>query len=387
MQASTTTDTSFDRPSYSDAIPQWTAAGPITKNHVLGVLPGEGVGPEVVNVALDVLEVVTSHSDHRFDRRSGGPIGVAATRATGQSLTPEVIDFCNDVFDEGGAVFCGPGGDRFVYNLRATFDLYCKLVPLRPVPALHDCGPLRPAFIENLDIVVVRENTGGLYFGEWDVEMNGTSKFIARHQYLYKRDEVERILRVALSLARMRRGRLVLVTKPGGLPALSQIWEHVLEELNRQFGIDTRILEVDNAVYQLIADAKSFDVIACPNMFGDIIGDCGGLLLGSRGMSFSGNFAPDGRAVYQTGHGAAWDLAGTDRANPIGQVLSLAMMLRETYSMRREAAAVEQAVQMTLSSGVRTADISGPECHVVGTRELGAHVCEMLESVFTSASS
>jgi 3-isopropylmalate dehydrogenase len=171
------------------------------------------------------------------------------------------------------------------------------------------------------------------------------------------------------------------VTKPGGVPAISAIWEDRLRRLNQGKNVETRILEVDNAVYQLIANAHEFDVIVSPNMFGDVLADCGALLLGSRGMSFSGNFGPAGRAVYQTGHGAARDLAGTDRANPIGQILSLAMMLRESFAWQKGAQVIEEAIEKTLAEGYRTLDISAPSCKVVGARELGRCICDTLQDL------
>ncbi|MEZ0373939.1 MAG: isocitrate/isopropylmalate family dehydrogenase, partial [Candidatus Sericytochromatia bacterium] len=143
-------------------------------------------------------------------------------------------------------------------------------------------------------------------------------------------------------------------------------------------------LEIDNASYQLIARAQDFDVVVAPNMFGDVLADCGALLLGSRGMSFSGNFGAGGKAVYQTGHGAAYDLAGSDKANPLGQILSLAMMLRESYAWPEGAARIEAAVARTLEQGYRTPDIAAPGCQVVGARELARRVCQAIEAGFDS---
>lgn len=348
---------------------------------VVGVLPGEGIGPEVMAVALELLNTLVSHTSIRFEQRHGGCIGVEAVRRTGQALSDEIAAFCQSIFNESGAVLCGPGGGRFVYDLRARFDLYCKLTPLRPSPALEDSGILRPERVRDADVIVVRENTSGLYFGSWGTD-SGHGQQAAYQRCVYRESEVERILQVGLRLAEQRRGHLTLVTKPGGVPAISHLWQRKLDELAADGHVATRTLEIDNAVYQIITDAASFDVVVCPNMFGDVLGDGGSVLLGSRGMSYSGNFGATGRAVYQTAHGAAWDLAGTDRANPIGQIYSLTMMLRESCHLPEAATLIEQAVAVTLSRGIRTPDIAAADSHVVGTREMGYAICRELETRF-----
>jgi 3-isopropylmalate dehydrogenase len=371
-------------PGLAAAIEEWSL--PVTRNqpYVLGILHGEGVGPEVVDVALDLLRILSDHTPLTFELRVGGPIGGAAERECGRWLTDEVVAFCDDTFAAGGAVFCGPGGGRFVYDLRRRFDLYCKLIPLRSWPVLHDTGVLRPQCVAGTDIVVVRENTGGLYFGEWGQEVESGALRAAYQTCRYREDEVARILGVGFRLAHRRSGRLAVITKPGGIPAISRLWADLLHEMNGDSGLETRVLEIDNAAYQMIACPRDFDVVVCSNMFGDVLGDIGGLLLGSRGMSYSGNYAPGGRAVYQTGHGAAWDLAGTDRANPVGQISSLVMMLRETFGLSDAAAAIERAVRATLAQGVRTPDIASPSSRPVGTRELGRAISENLVRVLES---
>jgi 3-isopropylmalate dehydrogenase len=163
------------------------------------------------------------------------------------------------------------------------------------------------------------------------------------------------------------------------VPAISSLWEKVLGELPEARGIQSKILEVDNAGYQLIAAAREFDVVVSPNMFGDILADFGSLLLGSRGMSFSGNFGPAGRAVYQTAHGAAHDLTGTDRANPVGQIFSLAMLLRESFALEGMADAIENAIEQVVRDGWRTADIATSGSRIVGTRKMGDLIVRKLE--------
>jgi 3-isopropylmalate dehydrogenase len=169
---------------------------------------------------------------------------------------------------------------------------------------------------------------------------------------------------------------LCAVVKTGGIPAISALWRDTLEQVTADMDLDVSVLEIDNATYQLINAPTQFDVIVTPNMFGDVLGDCGALLLGARGMSFSGNFDHQGHAVYQTAHGAAHDIAGTGRANPVGQILSAAMMLRETFGLDAAAASIESAVDDVLASRVCTPDIALPGSRVVDTRELGACIAE-----------
>ncbi|MFO7542458.1 MAG: isocitrate/isopropylmalate family dehydrogenase [Thiobacillus sp.] len=350
-----------------------------TRKYTIGVLPGEGIGPEVIGVCLDVLERITEITGVLFDIRLGGKIGLPAKAETGQVLPPAIIDFCGGVFDDGGAVLCGPGGARFVYELRTHFDLFYKLTPLRPMPELRDCGVVREEARSQVDIVMVRENTGGLYFGEAKRTVDAKGRTTISHCYSYRDDQVERTLRVAISLAVLRRRLLCLVVKPGGIPEISSLWMDTLDRLIAGENLQVNIMEVDNAAFQLINAARGFDVVVSPNMFGDVLADCGSLLLGSRGMSYSGNFGSTGRAVYQTGHGAAYDLAGLNRANPLGQVQSVAMMLRESFGLGVIADTIESAMAVTLAEGWRTADIAGPGSRVIGTREMGQRVLGALE--------
>lgn len=356
----------------------------IDGTRVIGVLPGEGIGPEVVNASLSLLPVITACTGQRFELRTGGPIGTEAERLAGQPLTPEVVDFCRDVFAAGGAVFCGPGGGRFVYELRTRLDLYCKLVPLKPLAALHDCGPLRPEATRGVDLLIVRENLGGLYQGESGGDVAGSGS-TAWQRFGYSQDQVDRILRVAIAAARLRRGHLAVVTKPSGIPAISALWESRARELTAGTGVTLRCLEVDNAAYQLVADAHRFDVVVAPNMFGDVLADGASVLLGSRGMSYSANFADPQTAVYQTGHGAAYDLAGLDRANPVGQILSLAMLLRESFGLDGISDDLVAAVDDTLAEGWRTPDIASRHHGPVGTRELAARIAGHLKARLAAA--
>ncbi len=355
-----------------EALPGWTPQPPVDRV-LVGVLVGEGVGEEVMPCALDVLRAACAEGAPQLEIRVGGLIGRPALLEHGRALTGEVVDFCRSVFADGGALLCGPGGGRFVYELRAEFDLYCKYTPIRPMPALRDCGAVRPEHLRDIDILAVRENTSGLYFGASRRETAAGEDAVV-HEFRYRRSEVTRILRCAFQAASQRRGKVSITTKPGGLPLMSALWEELAHEFASELGVELTVLEIDNAVYQMIARPQAFDVIVSPNMFGDVLADSGALLLGSRGMSYSGNFGDDRRAVYQTGHGAAHDIAGHDRANPIGQILSVAMMLRESFGLPRHAARVEAAIESTLARGYRTRDIASAHSTVVGTRALGGLV-------------
>ena len=371
-------DMNIQKQFLSRSIPNFNSELKENSFSTIGVLEGEGVGPEVIDAALKVLETLSTNPSRKFKILKGGDIGLTSFRKTGQYFCDDVIGFCRDIFSQGGAILCGPGGGRFVYELRAHFDLYCKFTPLIPLPELRDSAILNPDKVENVNIIAVRENTSGLYFGEWGQKCGTNGDEQAIHTIVYNRYEVDRILTVAAELARTRKSKLCLTLKPNGVPAISQLWEERARSIINE-DIELTFLEIDNAVYQLIANAQEFDVVVSPNMFGDVLADCGALLLGSRGMSFSGNFGSDNRAVYQTGHGAAYDIAGSDVANPIGQIMSLAMMLRESYYWPEGAYMIENAVKKTLAQGYRTIDLAGDRAKVLGTRAMTEKICENIE--------
>jgi 3-isopropylmalate dehydrogenase len=374
---------SSDHKPLTESLPEWEGFHPQPRfsrhdHPVIGILPGEGIGPELMEAVAVVLGSVGQRTGASFDIRIGGAIGISAANACGSALSEEVTLFCEDIFADGGAILCGPGGGRFVYDLRKRLDLFCKLIPIRPLPALDDCGVLRAHARRKVDVIVVRENISGAYFGQWFRKINGDGDQEASHTFRYTADEVRRILAVGVRLAQKRRHRLALVVKPNGMPTVSELWIDLFEEMTAGRELDTRVLEVDNACYQIVAAAGEFDVVLAPNHMGDILGDVAALLLGSRGLSYSGNFGSAGLAVYQTGHGAAWDLEGRGSANPIGQISAAAMMLRESFGMFDAAAAIETAISRTLAAGIRTADVAGPGARVVGTQEMAEHIADAI---------
>ena len=340
----------------------------------VGVIPGEGVGPDVIAAALAVLSAVQSGSDARFETPTGGAIGRDAEAASGRALTEDVCAFCGDVFGRGGAVLAGPGGGRFVYDLRRRFDLFCKISPLQPIAALIEAGRMKAQSVAGADILLVRENVGGVYQGEWRETADERDGRICEHAFRYSERQVRRILGVAARLAAGRRGRLSVVIKDSGVPGMSALWRDLGREESAAAGVEVGFVDIDLAAYRLMQEPLSFDVIAAPNLFGDVLADLGAVLLGSRGVSFSGNFSDSGAAVYQTNHGSALDLAGQGRANPLGQIASLAMMLRESFGLAREAAWVDAAVEEVMRHGFRTFDVAEPGTTVVGTAEMGERI-------------
>jgi len=338
---------------------------------LIGILPGEGIGPEMIRAAVRVLRAVEQGTPGlRFEVREGGPIGDEAIQRAGTPLSPPVVQFCQQVFAAGGAILAGAGGDRFVYDCRREFGLYCKLNPLQPSRVVLGASRMRPEVTAGVDVLVVRENLGGVYQGEWGATDATGQQRTASQRFEYHESQVRDIVDRAAELAQSRRGGLTVVVKPNGVPTISQLWLDVARETTRRTGVQLRELEIDYAAFQLLQDPRQFDVVVTPNLFGDILSDIGGVLLGSRGLCFGASYSKTGAAIYQTNHGAARDLAGTDRANPVGQIHSLAMLLRESFGLVREARLIEAAVERVWTAGIRTDDLAEPGARVVGTTEL-----------------
>jgi len=324
---------------------------------------------------LSALESVTQRS---FDLRFGGPIGTAAESLCGTPLSDDVTSFCREVFSQGGAILAGPGGGRFVYDLRREFDLFCKLSPLKVSGALVTATRLKPEFLRGVDILLVRENIAGVYQGQWSETQIPAEGRRAEHSFHYSEKQVRRILEVAARIAQRRRGSMTVVIKDGGVPTISKLWRDCGEEMAAALGVHTSFLNVDHAAYCLIQHAQDLDVVVAPNLFGDILADLGSVLLGSRGLSFSGNFSSVGAAVYQTNHGSAYSLVGKNEANPLGQFFALAMLLRESFGLDREAAVIEESVEQILNAGWRTADLMMEGCRPVTTLEMTDLIIEQL---------
>lgn len=351
----------------------------------IGVLPGEGVGPEVIESALSVVHALGELTGLKFDIRFGGAIGRDAESEYGVPLSREVVGFCQEVFDLGGAILNGPGGGRYVYDLRKEFDLFFKISPLQPCRELKDVCRLKPDAVQGTNILLVRENISGVYQGTSREGNRPNGERFAEQTFAERETILRRFLETAARLAQQRKGKMAVVYKDAGIPGISALWRDCAVATADSHGIQLTMVDIDLMAYQLIQHPQDFDVVAAPNLCGDVLADLGAVLLGSRAVSFSGNYAPNRAAVYQTNHGAAYDLKGSDRANPAGQIFSLAMMLRESFALAREAALIEQAVHAAWAEGWRTADIAEPGRMTVGTKEMTLRVIEQMASAATQS--
>jgi 3-isopropylmalate dehydrogenase len=350
---------------------------------VIGVLKGEGIGPEVIAATLSVLESVRDRFGLKVALAFCGPIGLDAKRSHATELPGQVIDFCADIFKRSGAILSGPGGGRYVYDLRRRFDLFCKINPLAEFPELSTVSRLKSRNGPAADILVVRENLSGLYQGQASITRQDGGQRVA-HTFLCEEKDVLRILDVGAHLAGQRRGKMSVVVKHGGLPEISRVWMECAERVAARHQLRWEGIDIDFAAYQLLHRPESFDVIVAPNCFGDILADLGGLFYGSRGLTFGASYSERGEAVYQTNHGSAHDLVGKDAANPVGQILSLAMLLRESFGLEDEAAAVVAAIRAVWAEGGRTADLMEPDGIAVGTAEMGERIAQKIASAATA---
>jgi 3-isopropylmalate dehydrogenase len=325
------------------------------------LLPGDGIGPEVVGAAAELLGALGE-----FELREH-PVGGNSIDAHGAALTDEVLAACADA----DAVLLGavggpkwdttdpdaPRPEQGLMALRRGLGLYANLRPVRPSPALAGASPLRPEVLAGTDLLVVRELTGGIYFGE-----RGRDSDRAYDTCLYSVEEIERIARVGFESARRRgRGepRISSVDKANVLET-SRLWREVVVGVAADYpDVELEHILVDNAAMQLVADPARFDVIVTENMFGDILSDEAAMLTGSIGMLPSASLGADGPGLFEPVHGSAPDIAGHGVANPLAMFLSAAMMLRHGLGLGSEAAAVESAVQRALAAGLRTPDLGG----------------------------
>lgn len=337
-----------------------------TNSRVIGAVRGEGSGPELVEATCQVLDAVATAAACDLQIRWGDEIDHRSFES--------VAEFCDQIFAEEGAILAGAVGGRFVYEMRRRFGLHYKINPLRSYPELAKACRLKPT-AEPIDILVVRENLGGIYQGKTSERVAGDEREVA-HTFVQGEKSVRAVLNIAAQAARQRGGMVTVVCKESGLPVIHNLWRRCALETGEHFGIKVALLDIDYAAYKLLQEPEAFDVIAAPNCFGDILSDLGGVLAGSRGLTFGGSFSANGAAVYQTNHGAAHDLARTDTANPVGQFFSAAMMLRETFQLTEQAQLIEDAVQGVWQAGWRTRDLNEPGCKIAGTQKFTALVVE-----------
>ncbi len=357
----------------------------------IAVLPGDGIGPEVTQEAVKVLRAVAQRY-HLMLEFQEAPIGGAAFEVAGTPLPDQTLAVCQRA---DAILFGAVGGPRWdtlprkvrpeqgILALRKTFDLYANLRPAKLFPALADASTLKREVIEGVDILVVRELTGGLYFGQ----PKGIEKIPEGERgvdtLVYTTPEIERIARIAFEAARRRRKHLTSVDKANVL-ASSELWRRIVTEVGAAFP-DVRLdhMYVDNASMQLLRQPKSFDVLVSENTFGDILSDEAAMLTGSIGLLPSASL---GKTVglYEPIHGSAPDIAGQDKANPIAAILSAAMLLEYSLKAGAAAAAIESAVNRVLDRGYRTPDIQQPGTQAVGTRRMGDLIAEAVLAAGTS---
>ena len=355
-------------------------------NKTIAVIRGDGIGPEIVNEAIKVLDKIAEKYGHTFAYDDVDMGGVAIDK-WGDPLPQAMLDKCLSADSVllgavGGPKWEGlPGPQRpekGLLRLRAGMGLYSNLRPAKLWPQLAQASPLKPSIVEKgIDFLVVRELISGIYFGEHKtVEQNGEK--VATDVMLYAEHEIERIGRIAFETAMKRRKKVTCVDKANVLDT-SRLWRAVLHRIKEEYPeVEYGEMFVDNASMQLVKDPSQFDVIVTGNMFGDILSDEASMLTGTIGMIPSSSLGDGTRGMYEPIHGSAPDIAGQNKANPIGTILSAAMMLKYSFGMDEEAAAIEAAVNKALNDGVRTADMMAEGCTFVSCSEMGDAIAARL---------
>ncbi len=354
------------------------------KAHIT-VLPGDGIGPEVTDAAVDVMLFVAELFEHEITIDEG-LVGGAAIDACGDPLPAATLK----LFENTDAVFLGAvGGPKWsnpdatirpedgLLAMRKTLGVFANLRPVVPDPNLFRFSPLKEEKLRGVDLLVIRELTGGIYFGE-----KKRSKDSASDLCVYTVSEIERVVRVAAKLARKRRGRVTSVDKANVLET-SRLWRSTVERLFRDEFSDLELehLLVDAAAMHLLNRPRDFDVIVTENMFGDILTDEASMLAGSMGLLPSASLGDTGPGLYEPIHGSAPDIAGRGIANPYGAILSVALLLRHSLGMEEEAGAIEAAVRATIAEGVLTADLCKSDGQPASTRQVAQVVCARLQAL------
>ena len=358
----------------------------------IALLPGDGIGPEIMAEAVKVLNVL----DLKFDTETA-PVGGAAYEAAGHPLPETTLKIAKDA----DAILFGAVGDwkydklerqfrpeQAILGLRKHLGLFANFRPAICYPQLTAASSLKPELVAGLDILIIRELTGDIYFGQprgrriaVDGHFPGTEE--AFDTMRYSKPEIERIAHVAFQAARKRSKRVTSVDKANVLETF-QFWKDVVTEVHAQYpDVELDHMYVDNAAMQLVKAPKKFDVVVTGNMFGDILSDAAAMLTGSIGMLPSASLDANNKGLYEPSHGSAPDIAGKGIANPLATILSAAMMLRYSLQQAQAADRIESAVQQVLASGLRTPDIWSEGTHKVGTREMGDAVVAALTTKTT----
>jgi len=360
----------------------------MTTQYRITLLPGDGIGPEIMLVAVDVLKVVGKQLDIRFEFQEA-LIGGAAIDATGEPLPPTTLEMCKD---SDAVLLAAIGGYKWdnlprhlrpetgLLGLRAGLSLFANLRPAKILPQLIDASSLKPEIVAGVDIMVVRELTGGVYFGQpKGIFTTETGEKRGVNTMAYTEAEINRIGRVAFETAQKRQGKLCSVDKANVLE-VSQLWRDRITQLAAEYpDVELSHMYVDNAAMQLVRYPKQFDTIVTGNLFGDILSDAAAMLTGSIGMLPSASLGASGPGVFEPVHGSAPDIAGQDKANPLAQVLSAAMMLRYALNQPVAADRIENAVLQVLDRGDRTGDIMSPGMNLLGCHAMGEALIQVLE--------
>jgi len=351
-----------------------------TQQYRITLLPGDGIGPEIMAVAVDVLKAVGQQLNISFEFQEA-LIGGAAIDATGDPLPAATLETCRN---SDAVLLAAIGGwkwdslpshqrpERGLLGLRAGLGSFANLRPAKILPQLIDASTLKKEVVDGVDIMVVRELTGGIYFGQpKGIFATETGEKRGVNTMAYTESEIDRIGRVAFETARKRSGKLCSVDKANVLE-VSQLWRLRITQLASEYpDVELSHLYVDNAAMQLVRAPKQFDTIVTGNLFGDILSDAAAMLTGSIGMLPSASLGASGPGVFEPVHGSAPDIAGQDKANPLAQVLSAAMMLRYGLNQPIAADRIEKAVLQVLDLGYRTGDIMSSGMTLLGCRAMG----------------
>lgn len=351
----------------------------------IAVLPGDGIGVEIVPQAIKALEAISEKYGHTFNFTQG-LVGGAAYDVKGHPLPDETLQLC----ERSDAVLLGAiGGPKWddlpvelrpeagaLLPLRKELALYANLRPCIVFPSLMHASTLKEEVLQGVDILVIRELTGGLYFGEKSREKTADGQK-ATDVLTYSTYEIERIARFAFDAARQRQRKLCSVDKANVLES-SRLWRETVMDLAREYpDVEVTHMYVDNCSMQLIRNPRQFDVIVTENMFGDILTDEASMLTGSIGMLPSASIGGE-VGLYEPAHGSAPDIAGQNKANPLATILSAALLLRYSLKLEKEAQTVEQAVQQVIDEGYRTPDLAEPGKKILGTNEMGDLVAQTI---------
>ena len=359
-------------------------------SHTVLLLPGDGIGPEVVAQARRVLELVAERYDLAVDLDEANLGGIAvdregvaypdSTRTKARAADALLLGAVGG--PRWDSLPAGERPERGLLAIRADLDLFANLRPAILFPQLADASSLKAELVAGLDILIVRELTGGIYFGEpRGIRTRDDGQREGFNTYVYTESEIERIARLAFELAAKRERRVTSVDKANVLE-VTQLWREIVSRLAGDYpDVTLEHMYVDNAAMQLVRAPKQFDVLVTGNIFGDILSDTAAMLTGSIGMLPSASLNAQSRGLYEPVHGSAPDIAGQDVANPLATILSVAMMLRYSLDAGNAATAVENAVGRVLDWGCRTADIAAPGDPVLGTEAMGSAVLSAIDEL------